>query len=190
MHNIEPFWKWRDYYASEKDKKSPFYGKEYSEFEYSDKIYNYYIHPQWDNFGSPTLYLKLIFVHYIQKFAIVEFLGEWNDCVQNDIMFLKRDIVDVLFACGINKFVLVGENVLNFHASDTDYYEEWWDDVSSSGGWIIGLNFPEHVKDEMFSAGLLHYIFMGEKFSNFPWRNFLPHHLVSHLDNLLIKKIN
>ena len=59
MHTIEPFWHWRDIYCAENDKLSPFYKREYSEFEFSTTIYNYYIHPQWDDFGSETLYIKI-----------------------------------------------------------------------------------------------------------------------------------
>ena len=61
MHDIEPWWGWRDEYTAENDPKSPFYGREYNEFLFTNKIYNYYIHPQWDFFGSETLYLKLIY---------------------------------------------------------------------------------------------------------------------------------
>ena len=118
MHTIEPYWKWREKYTAENDEKSPFYGREYSELEYSTVIYDHYIHPQWDNFGSSTLYLKILFADYEQSFAIIELIGEWNDAVHNDIMFLKRDIMDELIGNGINKFILVGENVLNFHGSD------------------------------------------------------------------------
>lgn len=190
MHEIEPFWKWRDYYSAERDIKSPFFGNTYSEFEYSTKIYNYYIHPQWDNFGSSTLYLKLLFVDYKNKFAIIEFIGEWNDCLQNDIMFLKREVVDILIQNGINKFLLIGENILNFHASDNCYYEEWQQDIEDSGGWIIGINFLSHVIEEMIQAEIHYHVFIGQKFSNIPWRNYQPHHLVTALDNLLLKKIN
>ena len=42
MHDIEPFYKWRDDYISSEDERSPFYGKEYSEFEFTDTIYNFY----------------------------------------------------------------------------------------------------------------------------------------------------
>ena len=35
MHEIEPFYNWRHIYVSEEDAKSPFYGREYSEFEFS-----------------------------------------------------------------------------------------------------------------------------------------------------------
>jgi hypothetical protein len=55
MHDIEPYYHWRDRYVAAEDKESPFYGRQYSEFEFSQQIYNYYIHPQWDDFGSPKL---------------------------------------------------------------------------------------------------------------------------------------
>ena len=84
MHEIEPYHLWRDDYIASEDELSPFYRRQYSEFEFTDKIYNFYIHPQWDNFGSSTLYLKLLNVDYTSKFAIIEFIGEWNDAVNND----------------------------------------------------------------------------------------------------------
>ena len=124
MQDIEPFYHWRGYYESEKDKRSPFYGRTYNEFYYTKKIYNYFIHPQWDNFGSPTLYMKVLFADYEEGFAIFEFIGEWNDCVTNDIMFLKRDVIDPLLDEGISKFLIICENVLNFHGDADDYYEE------------------------------------------------------------------
>ena len=51
MHNIEPYYNWRHIYISEEDERSPFFGREYSEFEFTQAIYNYLIHPQWDEFG-------------------------------------------------------------------------------------------------------------------------------------------
>src|SRR5210317_1895960 len=97
MHDIEPFYRWQDEYDSSKDERSPFFGKEYSEFYYTEKIYNYFIHPQWDYFGAPTLYLKILMADYEEGFAIIEFIGEWNDCVTNDIMFLKTRIISHLY---------------------------------------------------------------------------------------------
>ena len=90
MHDIEPYFNWRNYYTAEEDKDSPFYGKVYDEFKYSNKIYNYFIHPQWDYIGSPTLYIKLLYADYEDGYAIIELIGEWNDCLNNDVMFLKR----------------------------------------------------------------------------------------------------
>src|SRR5690349_18387201 len=117
MHDIEPFYNWRHIYVSEQDERSPFYGRVYSEFEFSNTVYNYYIHPQWDDFGSNTLYIKILFADYERQFVILEFIGEWNDALYNDIMFLKREVVEELESQGIRKFILIGENVLNFHGS-------------------------------------------------------------------------
>ena len=55
MQDIEPFYNWRHIYVSEEDQLSPFFGRQYSEFEFTQTVYNYYIHPQWDDFGSRTL---------------------------------------------------------------------------------------------------------------------------------------
>ena len=50
-----------------------------------------------------------------------------------------------LMSEGIERFILIGENVLNFHASDDCYYEEWFDEVTDADGWIALLNFRQHV---------------------------------------------
>ena len=122
MQEIEPYYNWRHLYTAEEDERSPFFGRTYSEFEYSNTVYNYYIHPQWDEFGSRTLYLKVLFVDYDFNFAIIEMIGEWNDAIENDIMQLKRELIDDMVQRGIHKFMLITENVLNFHSSDIDYY--------------------------------------------------------------------
>ena len=122
MHTLEPYYAWRNHYIASEDPRSPFFDREYSEFEYSTKVYNYFIHPQWDTIHSPTLFCKILFVDYEERFAILEFIGEWNDCLYNDIMQLKREVVDVLQAEGIHRFILIGENVLNFHFGDDCYY--------------------------------------------------------------------
>ncbi len=185
MHNIEPFYAWRDYYTAETDEDSPFFEREYSEFEYSNKIYNYFIHPQWDQFGSPTLYLKLLFVDYDLQFAIIELFGEWNDVVQNDIMFLKRDVVDILAEKGVCKWVLIGENVLNFHAGDDDYYAEWQEEAAEEGGWICGFNFLQHVREEMEAFHLYNFISFDEPFSDVNWRRHKPAHIIDLTEKML-----
>ena len=105
MQNIEPYFNWRHLYTAEEDRRSPFFKKAYSEFEYTHLVYNYYIHPQWDEIGSSTLYLKLLFVDYDQHFAIIELLGEWNDAIENDVMTLRRNITDLMYKQGIYKFI-------------------------------------------------------------------------------------
>ncbi|MFN9800030.1 MAG: hypothetical protein ACK54P_08445, partial [Bacteroidota bacterium] len=89
MHDLEPYYNWRELYISSEDPRSPFFEREYSEFEFSDKIYNYFIHPQWDSFGSQTLFMKILYAEYEEGFCVLELIGEWNDLLYNDIMILK-----------------------------------------------------------------------------------------------------
>ena len=187
MHEIEPYFNWRHLYAAEEDSQSPFFGRQYSEFQFTKTVYNYYIHPQWDDFGSQTMYLKILFVDYEMSFAIIEFIGEWNDAIENDVMILKREIIDPLIKTGINKYILIGENVLNFHSSDECYYEEWYEDVSEEGGWVVMLNMPDQSKYDFVNTRINRYVPLIE----FPeWRTYLPNNLFSKVDNQLLKKLN
>ena len=93
MHSIEPFYNWRGFYIASEDLQSPFYEREYSEFEFTDSIYNYLIHPQWDSIESQALFIKILFVDYDEGVAIIELFGEWNDVIENDIMLFKRNII-------------------------------------------------------------------------------------------------
>lgn len=189
MHEIEPYYAWLDDYDASKDKRSPFFGREYNELHFTNRIYNYYIHPQWDFFGSSTLYCKILYADYENQFVIIELIGEWNDAVHNDIMEMKRGLIDPLINNGIRKFVLIGENVLNFHASDELYYEEWYDDVKEDGGWIAVLNFREHLIEEMRKFKIHYYLNMGDDFNNIPWRKFKPLDILKLIEGLQIKSI-
>src|SRR5690606_11189859 len=106
MHYIEPFYSWRSYYIASDDPSPPFYVKVNSEFEFTDKVYNYLIHPQWDSFCSNTLFVKILYTDYEDGYTILEFIGEWNDAIENDIMTLKRDLIEPLLELGIQKFIL------------------------------------------------------------------------------------
>ncbi|HHJ50586.1 MAG TPA: hypothetical protein ENJ88_06755 [Phaeodactylibacter sp.] len=174
MHAIEPHFLWRELYIASEDAHSPFYGRVYDEFVFSQRIYNYLIHPQWDAFGSPTLYIKLLFADYEEGYAIFEMLGEWNDCLQNDIMFLKREVIEPLQEAGICRFVLLCEQVLSFHGSDDCYYEEWFEEVSEEGGWIVFLNLLPHVTDEMRQMNIHHFVQLGEHCQLLEWRTMKP----------------
>ncbi len=189
MHDLEPFYGWRDFYIASEDPKSPFFEREYSEFEFSQKIYNHYIHPQWDSMDSQTLFLKILYVEYDEGYAIIEFIGEWNDLLYNDIMILKREIIDALIHEGISKFVLIGENVLNFHSSDECYYEEWLDDVMDDDGWIAMVNFRDHVLKDFSSAHIDRYLVSGGNLQSEEWRTFLPFDFYDHIKHQVMKRI-
>jgi hypothetical protein len=126
MHEIEPYYLWRDDYIAAEDERSPFFETQYSEFYFDKQLYNFLIHPQWDDFGSSTMYIKVLYTDYIENYSIIEFIGEWNDAINNDIMLLKREIIELMIGEGINKYILIGENVLNFHASEDSYYGGRW----------------------------------------------------------------
>jgi len=181
MHLIEPFFNWRHIYIAEEDVRSPFYGTVHSEFEFSTTVYNYYIHPQWDDFGSKTLYLKVIYVDYELHFSVIELIGEWNDAIENDIMLLKRDVIDKLIEQGISKFILIAENVLNFHSGDKDYYEEWFENVTDENGWIVCLNMPPQSQQD-FKKRKINYFIELMELEN--WRTFKPYHLFKKIDDI------
>ncbi|MFZ4543761.1 MAG: hypothetical protein ACOYOA_06910 [Saprospiraceae bacterium] len=192
MHDLAPYHRWRDFYTAEDDEQSPFYGTEYSEFEFTKKVYNYYIHPQWDEFGSQTLYLKVLFVDYEEGYAIFEFIGEWNDTIYNDIMFLKRNVIDPMIKKGIYRYILMCENVMNFHGSDDSYYEEWWDDIKEDNGWIAILNTHKHVVEEMSRTQLQFYVNFGADYNDINWRTQKPERVIEAIQALvdgLIKRI-
>ena len=186
MHDIEPFYNWRHIYISEEDERSPFYGRAYSEFEYSHTIYHYYIHPQWDDFGSRTLYLKVLIADYDEKYAVIELMGEWNDAIENDIMELKREVIDVFEREGIHKFVLIAENVLNFHSGDKEYYQEWYEEVTDENGWIVMIAMPEATQHDFKKAKLNQYV---ELYDLSDWRTYKPFHLFKKIDNELMARL-
>ncbi len=187
MHFIEPHFGWRGYYIAEEDPDSPFYGREHSELEFEHSVYNYLIHPQWDTFGSQTLFLKILFIEYTEGYVIIELIGEWNDAIENDIMTLKRDLIEDLMYAGIHHFILIGENVLNYHSSDDCYYEEWFEELED--GWIAMVNFHEHVREEFQRANIDHYVAMGGELDDVEWRTFLPHQLYKHVRKLVNNRL-
>jgi hypothetical protein len=187
MHDIEPYDQWHYLYTSESDERSPFYGREYSQFEFTNTIYNYYIHPLWDEFGSRTLYLKTLMADYEEHYVILELIGEWNDAIENDIMRLKREVIDEFLHHGITKFILITENVLNFHSSDDCYYQEWFEDVEDKSGWIAFLNMPPQSQHDFIKTRLTNYV---ELIEFLPWRTLKPEVLFNQLDNAFLRRLD
>ena len=188
MHNIEPYYNWLKYYNSAEDDRSPFYEKEYNYDLYSETIYGYYIDPAWDSIGSETLYVKILYTDYHTGFTVIEFIGEWNDTINNDIMTFKRNIIEPLLQEGITKFILIGENIMNFHGSDDSYYEEWFEEVED--GWIAAVSFPEFVMQEMKKYRLDQYINMGGTLQIDRWRTLQPQVFYDTVSQLIQRRLN
>lgn len=188
MHDIEPYYNWLKYYDPAADERSPFHGKEYNLDVYSETIYGYYIDPSWDSIGSETLYIKILYADYSLGFTVIEFIGEWNDAINNDIMTLKRNILEILLKEGINKFILIGENILNFHGSDDCYYEEWFEDVED--GWIAAVSFPQFIQEEFKKYHLDSYINMGGTLHIQQWRTLQPLNFFELVSTLIQRRLN
>ena len=185
MHDIEPYYKWRRYYIASEDKHSPFYNQVYDEFKFTHKIYNYYVHPQWDSFGSQTLYAKILIADYISGIAFIELIGEWNDILYNDIMLLKRNLINPLIDQSITKFILLCDNVLNYHGDDNSYYEEWWDDIKEENGMICFVNTLLHVTQEMEKTQLQYYVNFGGELEEIDWQRYLPPQVMTKVMDIL-----
>ena len=188
MHDIEPYHNWLKFYDSSSDSKSPFYGKQYNYELFTDNIYGYYINPAWDFVGSETLYVKIIFLDYKLQFAVIELMGEWNDTLHNDIMHLKRNLIDLLTDRKINKFVLIGENIFNFHGSDDCYYEEWFEDVED--GYIACIGFRDFIHREWKKFGIDSYINYGGSLEIDNWRTLTPLLFYKTVDEAIMKRLD
>ncbi len=172
---------------SANDINSPFYNRQYSEFTFSNAVYDHLIHPQWDEFGSQTLFIKILMVNYQKQYCIIEMIGEWNDLLYNDIMFLYRDVIETLLQTNIIYFILIGENILNFHADTNDYYEEWFDNIND--GWIVGINFRDFVVKEFEDCNIDYFMAFKGKFNDIAWRKLYPDDLFDKINSLISKRL-
>ncbi len=187
MQDIEPFYNWEKHYVAANDRKSPFYKREYNLNQYENDIYGYYIHPMWDEIGSETLYVKLLFIDYKKKFAVIEVFGEWNDTLHNDIMHLKRNVIDHLIDKEIKQFIIIAENILNFHGSDDEYYSEWFEEVED--GWIAVVGSREHVEKEWKRYRLDYYLNFGGTLHLENWRTLQPQTFYELVNSLIVRRL-
>jgi hypothetical protein len=102
-------------------------------------------------------------------------------------MHLKRNVIDVLTGEGINQFILLGENILNFHGSEDDYYEEWFDDIED--GWIAAVNFRDFVQDEWKKFRLDYYINFGGSLEIDNWRTMTPAIFYENVSGLISRRL-
>jgi len=102
-------------------------------------------------------------------------------------MTLKRDVLEVFMNEGIYKFILIAENVLNFHSGDRDYYEELHEELSDADGWIVCLNMPTQTQYDFKQAKLNQFI---ELMDIHNWRVYKPYHLYKKINDQLAARLN
>lgn len=188
MQDIAPHDRWRSLYKAEEDERSPFYGYIYNTVYYENDVYGYYLHPYWNTIGSPTLFVKLLFTDYSGGYAIIELIGEWNDEISNDIMFLKREVLDVLISEGIHSFILLGHNIMQAFIHEDGYYEEWWEECEE--GFIAYIGLREHVQHEFKRAGIGQYLHWGGDIEAINWRILSPVQVYDSVRNIIEHRLS
>ena len=90
---------------------------------------------------------------------------------------------------GIRKFILIGENVFNFHGADELYYEEWFEEVEEQG-WIAAVCFPEFIQQEFRKYRIDQYVNMGGTLQLDQWRTVHPSKFCELVDQLIQRRLN
>jgi hypothetical protein len=76
---------------------------------------------------------------------------------------------------------------MDFHGSDDSYYEEWFDEVED--GWIAGINFREHVEEEMKNFNIDNYINMSGSLQIDKWRTLQPPRFFELVNGLIQRRL-
>ncbi len=175
LRDIEPFFGWLQWYNTENDPRSPFYEVEHNLFYYDRSINEIPAHPLWDDIGSESLLIKILYADYQAAYAIIELFGEWNDLFENDFRLLAENCLTYLVDQGINRFILVCENVFHAYLDSDDYYQAMQDELED--GWICILQARDSVKEEMEAYGITPYFYWNGILDELPWRRFKPFQL-------------
>lgn len=102
-------------------------------------------------------------------------------------MHLKRTLIDPLLQAGITKFILLADNLLQFHGGETDYYEEWLEEVED--GWIAALNVRPFILAEFERYKIDYYVNCGGTLTLSNWRTHPPFKVAELVDLLLIRRL-
>ena len=172
LRDIEPFYGWLDIYSHDRDEKSPFFEVEHNLFYFDRSINRIPAHPLWDDMGSESLLVKILYANYSDGYAIIELFGEWNDLFDNDYKLLAENCLTYLVDHGINKFILICENVFHIYLDREDYYEALQDELED--GWICTLRLREHIREEMVDYNISQYFYWSDLLDELPWRKLKP----------------
>jgi len=188
LRNIEPFFGWLAMYSHDRDERSPFHDIEHNQFYFDRSINHIPAHPLWDDFGSESLLLKILFVDYDEGYTIIELFGEWNDLFDNDFKLLSENCLSYLLDYGVDKFILVCENVFHIYPETDDYYQAMHESLEE--GWMCLLRPRPHVLEEMQQYGIVDYFYLSEKLDEIPWRKQKPHQLYRFVEARMPRLLN
>ena len=78
--------------------------------------------------------------------------------------------------------------MLNFHASDDCYYEEWFQEVED--GWQAGIKFRANVILEFKNGNIDYYINFGGELDDMSWRSSKPIQMFKKVEEQLSRRLN
>jgi len=185
FHEIEPFYGWLNLYNHEIDPNSPFHEVEHNMFYYDRSVNQMPAHPLWDTIGSESLLIKILYAQYDEGYAIIELFGEWNDLYENDYKLLAENCLTYLLDCGINKFILICENVFHAYFETDDYYDALQEELEE--GWIALVKPRQTVIEELDAYNLTHYFYQSPLLDNLQWRKLKPFQLFELIESRVTK---
>lgn len=175
LRDIEPFYGWLHLYSHERDPRSPFHEVEHNLFHYDRSVNAIPAHPLWDDIASESLLVKILYADYAQGYAIIELFGEWNDLYDNDFKLLAENCLTYLIDQGIDKFILICENVFHIYLEADDYYQALQEELEN--GWICALRLRDEVREDMIQYGIAPYFYWNPELDALPWRRLKPQQL-------------
>jgi hypothetical protein len=187
LRDIEPFYGWLELYNHSQDNNSPFYEVEHNLFYYDRSINHIPAHPLWDDIGSESLLVKILYANYQENYAIIELFGEWNDLFDNDYKLLAENCLTYLIDHGINKFILICENVFHIYLEKDDYYEALQEELED--GWICALRLRDEVKEEMIHYHISPYFYWSDLLDELAWRRLKPFQLFALVNSRIHKAL-
>lgn len=185
FHDIEPFYGWLNLYNHESDPKSPFHEVKHNLFYYDRSVNEMPAHPLWDTIGSESLLVKILFANYEQGYAIIELFGEWNDLYENDYKLLAENCLTYLLDHGINRFILICENVFHAYFETDDYYDAMQEELEE--GWITLVRPRKNVLEELDDYGLTHFFYHSPLLDDLQWRKLKPFQLFELIESRIPK---
>ena len=185
LRDIEPYYGWLELYNHEMDNKSPFHEVQHNLFYYDRSINHIPAHPLWDHIGSESLLVKILYADYSEKFAVIELFGEWNDLFDNDYKLLAENCLTYLIDHGINKFILICENVFHSYLETDDYYQALQEELEN--GWVCALRLRDEVKEEMVQYGISSYLYWSPVLDDMNWRTLKPIQLFKIIESRMGK---
>lgn len=182
MFEVEPFYGWLHLYDPEADEYSPYYGVEHNLFEFDRSIYDMPAHPLWEDFDSENLLMKILYADYTKGYCIIELIGEWNDLQFNDFRLMRDNCLQLLKDAGINRFILICENVFSAFLEMQDYYEEFTEDLYPDG-YLHLLKARPLVLEEFTRYGISAFVNWSQEIDSMNWRKMHPDQILTLIED-------